>query len=90
MRRVVRVVAIFAGIVVLLLSLAAALIHTPAAKRFAFEQIRQALANEVIALDAARFDYNLFALRASSSGLSIRSALTPDLPPFFTADDIRA
>ena len=90
MRRVVRVTVILAGIVVVGLGVAVALLHTPAAKRLAFEQIRKLLTKQGVTLNAARFDYNLLALRISSGRLSISSTLAPDLPSVFTADDVMA
>ncbi|PYS43080.1 MAG: hypothetical protein DMG14_01995, partial [Acidobacteria bacterium] len=73
------------GIVVVGLGVAVALLHTPAAKRLAFEQIRKLLTKQGVTLNAARFDYNLLALRISSGRLSISSTLAPDLPSVFTA-----
>src|SRR5262249_32627973 len=88
MRRAVRVIIILAGCVIVVFGGAVALLHTPAAKRLVFEQIRKIIAKQGVALEAAEFDYNLLALRISSGPLSVRSTATPDFPSVFSADHL--
>ena len=90
MRRFIRVTGIIFTIVLVFLGASVVFIHTPAGKRRVFTQIRRILTAQGVALDAARFDYNLLTFRISSTGLSVRSTLAPDLPNLFAADDVMA
>src|SRR2546426_1341137 len=90
MRRFIRVTGIIFTIVLVFLGASVVFIHTPAGKRRVFTQIRRILTAQGVALDAARFDYNLLSFRISSTGLSVRSTLAPDLPNLFAADDVMA
>src|SRR5207245_6331790 len=45
---------------------------------------------QCVALDAARFDYNLLTFRISSTGLSVRSTLAHGATNLFAADDVMA
>src|SRR2546422_970802 len=90
MRRFIRVTGIIFTIVLVSLGASVVFIQTPAGKRRVFTQIRRILTAQGVALDAARFDYNLLSFRISSTGLSVRSTLAPDLPNLFAADDVMA
>src|SRR5438552_7678758 len=90
MRRFIRVTGIIFIIVLVCLSASVVFIHTPAGKRLVFTRIRRILMAQGVALDAARFDYNLLTFRISSIGLSVRSTLAPDLPNLFAADGVMA
>src|SRR5262245_17106262 len=89
-RRVLRIIAIVAGIVVFLVVAALVLIQTPTAKRLAFAQVQQILAKQGVTLEAVDFSYNLLALRISSGKVSVRNVSTPHLPTVFTADYLNA
>src|SRR5262245_51091681 len=89
-RRILRITVIAAGIVVLLVVLAVALIQAPTDRLLAFAQLQNNLAKEGITLDAADFSYNLLALRISSGKVSVRNAPSPHLPAVFTADYLMA
>src|SRR3989449_971520 len=90
MRRFIRVTGIIFTIVLVSLGASVVFIQTPAGKRRVFTQIRRILTAQGVALDAARFDYNLLTFRISSTGLSVRSTLAPELPNLFAADDVMA
>ncbi len=90
MRRFIRVTGIIFTIVLVFLGASVVFIHTPAGKRRVFTQIRRILTAQGVALDAARFDYNLLTFRISSTGLSVRSTLAPGAPNLFAADDVMA
>jgi len=82
-RRILQVGIVVAGVVVLLLVLATAFLHTRTAKTLALERIRKFLASQEILIEAADFDYSFRPLRISTGRISIRKRSTPDLPAFF-------
>lgn len=89
-RRILQVGVVVAGVVVLLLVLAAAFLHTPTAKHLALEQIQKFLARQDIAIEAADFGYSIRPLRISTGRVSIRKLSRPDLPPLISADHFTA
>lgn len=89
-RRLIRVIVVAAGVIVLLLGAALALLQTPAAKRLVLGQIGKILAKQGVVLEGVDFDYSPFALRISTGRVSVRSASAPDLPSLFEADHLTA
>src|SRR4026207_1333092 len=89
-RRVLRFIAVAAGILLLLLVAVLIFLRTPPAKRLVLDQIRKALATQGVVLEAVNFDFGLVPLRVSTGRVSIRSALAPDLPTLFVADHFTA
>jgi len=89
-RRLVRVIVIATGILALILGVSLVLLHTSYAKRWAFEELQKVLAQQGFFVEAADFDYNLFALRISAGRIAIRSASLPSLPALFVADHFEA
>ena len=85
-RRVLRVIAVVACVIVLLLCAVIVLLHTSPAKRLAFEQVREILARQGVVLEAVDFDYGLLPFHVSTGRVSIHSAAAPDLPALFAAD----
>src|SRR5262245_20881379 len=81
-RRLVRLVVFLVGLCVASLVLILLGLHTPPAKRFVLARVEQYLARENIDLRAASLDYNLFTLSASIDRGVVRTAQSPDLPPF--------
>jgi outer membrane protein assembly complex protein YaeT len=76
-----------AGVFILLLGIA--LLHTPLAKRLAFDRIRHYLHDKsAIDIQASAFRFNLFKGEATLEGLTARSTLAAGLPPIFRADRI--
>jgi outer membrane protein assembly complex protein YaeT len=85
-RRILRVVAVCAGVLIVLLVAILAFLHTRTAKNLAIEQIRKFLAGQDIAIEAADFDYSFRPIRISTGRISIHKISTPDLPRLFSAD----
>ena len=88
-RRALRILAVVAGAIVLLLVAAIVFVHTPPAKRFVLNQAQEILAKNGIVLEAVNFDYSFVPFRVSTGRVSIRSAAAPDLPPIFAAESFR-
>jgi outer membrane protein assembly complex protein YaeT len=72
-----------------LLLLGFALLHTPPARRFAFNRVRAFLHDKSsIDIQVSGFRFNLFNSEVTLEGLTVRSAAAANLPPIFHADRI--
>jgi outer membrane protein assembly complex protein YaeT len=75
-----------AGIVLVLLVAAIALVHTRSAKHLAFGQLQKLLARQDVAIEATDFDFSFIPFRISASRIAVYKNSSPDLPRFFMAD----
>lgn len=79
--RIARVVlAILAGVILLVLLLIV-VAHTPPGRRYVLHKASEALRSRGIDFQASTLRYNLFTLQATLTGVVVRSAAAPDLPP---------
>ena len=83
MRRRIRLLAKIAAAVCLLVVLLLLALHTGAARRYALDRVKAALASQHIDLQAEALRYNLFTLSVDARNLRLRSS-SSDLPPFAT------
>jgi hypothetical protein len=69
----------------LLLLAALSALHTPVARTAVLKEMQDLLRESDVDLRVRRLDYDLFQLKAWITGLEIRAASQPGLPPVFTA-----
>jgi outer membrane protein assembly complex protein YaeT len=70
-------------------ALMVAVLHTPPVRRFALKQLVQILGKQGIDFDASAVSYNLLDLTATLDDVTVRSRLTPDLPPIARAGRVQ-
>jgi uncharacterized protein involved in outer membrane biogenesis len=83
-KKTVLAVGIPLGVILLLVLL----LHTPIVRTKALHIIQNNLLKNGILLSTDSFKYNLFNLKAQLRNIELRSASVPDLPAFFSADEI--
>jgi outer membrane protein assembly complex protein YaeT len=87
-RRIVRILAIFGTVVVVLVAGLLVLLHTSPARRYVVTQVTRLLQQQNIEFNTDELRYNLLDLRLSLRNLRIRSRDALDLPPIATIDRV--
>ncbi|MEW5974226.1 MAG: translocation/assembly module TamB domain-containing protein [Acidobacteriota bacterium] len=83
-----QLVRVFVAGVLLVALIGLAVLHTPPAKRYAFEWAQEYLRSQGWDLEGTRLDYNLFTLEVTLQGPRLRATSSPSLPPLAEAREL--
>jgi outer membrane protein assembly complex protein YaeT len=82
-----KLAAIIAGTVILIAIIAVALLHTPAANRYALRRLQELLRRDYgIELTASQVRYNALRMSVRLEKMALGASAAPDLPPFIQVE----